>query len=137
MCYTQCNAIQCVMCYAAVLCKDFQWVMRDVLSAVCYVKLIVSCLCMKTFTRLPINQGFLSAGLIGGLFGSELPGQGTVYLSQTMKFYKPIYVGDEVTAEIEIIDIEPSKPIITFRTVCKNNKGEIAIDGEALVTLMK
>jgi acyl dehydratase len=91
----------------------------------------------NTIFKKPINQGFLSAGLIGGLFGSELPGQGTVYLSQTMKFYKPIYVGDEVTAEIEIIDIEPSKPIITFRTVCKNNKGEIAIDGEALVTLMK
>jgi len=64
----------------------------------------------STIFKKPINQGFLSASLIGGLLGSRLPGQGTVYLNQTKRFEKPIYVNEAVTAVIEIIDIAPPKP---------------------------
>jgi len=91
----------------------------------------------KTIFKKPINQGFLSASLIGGLLGSKLPGEGTVYLSQSLFFKKPIYVNEFVKAEIEIISINLDKRIIRFCTVCYNEAGDIAIEGEALVTVIK
>ncbi len=62
--YAKMSDTPCVMCY--MLCNNVQWVMRDVLSAVCYVKLIVSCLCMKKFTRLPHQSRFPSQGCCEG-----------------------------------------------------------------------
>ncbi len=80
-----------------------------------------------------VAHGMLVAGLFSGLLGQTLPGEGTIYLGQTLKFVKPVFIGDEVTASVEITNIREDKPIITLKTVCTNHDGEVVIDGEAVV----
>ena len=63
----------------------------------------------------------------------DLPGPGTVYLSQSMKFLKPVYIGDEVTAQVEITAIRPEKEIYTLRTTVQNQRQDLVLDGEAVV----
>jgi len=67
--------------------------------------------------------------------GQTLPGEGTIYLGQKLKFVKPVFIGDEVTASVEITNIREDKPIITLKTVCANHDGEVVIDGEAVVRI--
>ena len=81
----------------------------------------------------PIVQGMLVSSLFGGLLGSKLPGNGTIYLGQNLKFLKPNFRGDEVLAVIELTHIREDKPIYTFSTKCYNSKGELTIDGEAVI----
>ncbi|MDX1764281.1 MAG: MaoC family dehydratase [bacterium] len=81
----------------------------------------------------PIVHGMLVASLFSGLIGVELPGEGSIYLGQNLRFKAPVPVGEEVTASVEIVKIRADKPIITLRTLCLNHVGEIAIDGEAVV----
>lgn len=80
-----------------------------------------------------ICHGFLVGSLISRVIGMELPGPGSVYLSQSMKFLKPVYIGDEVTAQVEIIGIRPEKEIYTLRTTVRNQHQELVLDGEAVV----
>ena len=75
----------------------------------------------------------LVSGLFGGLLGSVLPGRGTIYLGQKLKFLKPNYVEDSVRAIIEIIYIRADKPIYTFSTKCYNSINELTIDGKAII----
>lgn len=81
----------------------------------------------------PICHGFLVGSLISRVIGMELPGPGTVYLSQSMKFLKPVYIGDQVTAQVEVIGIHPEKAIYTLRTTVRNQNHELVLDGEAVV----
>ena len=83
-----------------------------------------------------IVPGLQVASLFGGLLGSELPGEGTIHLGQTLSFKKPVYINEKVTAVIEIINIRIDKPIITFKTTCYNSNNEVAIDGEAVVKII-
>src|SRR6187402_3093461 len=71
-----------------------------------------------------IAHGMLSASLISAVLGNELPGAGSVYLSQTLKFVKPVFPGDTVTARVTVIAIREGKPIITLETVCVNQNNE-------------
>lgn len=87
----------------------------------------------KMSFKKPIVQGMLVASLFGGILGSKLPGNGTIYLGQDLKFIKPTFVGEEVTACIELIKIRDDKPIFTFETKCYNSKGELTIDGIAVI----
>ena len=87
----------------------------------------------KTFFKKPIVHGLFAAGLFGGLFGSKLPGRGTIHLGQELKFTKPVFVGEAVTAKIEIISIRDDKPIITFNCVIFKEDSSIAIEGKAVV----
>jgi len=87
----------------------------------------------KASFKKPIIQGMLVASLFGGILGSKLPGNGTIYLGQDLKFIKPNFVGEEVTACIELVKIREDKPIYTFETRCYNNIGELTIDGVAVV----
>lgn len=80
-----------------------------------------------------IAQGPMISSLIGGVLGSKLPGNGTIYLSQNLKFLKPVFIDDEVTASVEIIDKKADKPIYTLKTSVKNQHDELVIDGEAVV----
>jgi len=80
-----------------------------------------------------IVHGMLVASLFSGLIGMELPGEGSIYLGQSLKFKKPVAIGEEVTASVEIIKIREDKPIVTLRTLCHNAGGEIVIEGEAVV----
>ena len=80
-----------------------------------------------------IAQGILVAGLISTAIGTKLPGVGSVYLGQSLKFLKPTYIGDTITATVTVKAIREDKPILTLETVCTNQKGEKVIEGEATV----
>ena len=80
-----------------------------------------------------IAHGMLSASLISALLANKLPGEGTVYLSQTLKFVAPVYPNDTVTAQVTVTNIRAGKPIVTLETVCLNQDGETLIKGEAVV----
>jgi acyl dehydratase len=80
-----------------------------------------------------IAHGMLVASLFSGLIGMEVPGKGTIYLGQDLKFRAPVPIGTRVTATVEVIKIRDDKPIATLRTVCVNEAGEVVIDGEAVV----
>ncbi|ASS40059.1 MULTISPECIES: MaoC family dehydratase [Fusobacterium] len=80
-----------------------------------------------------IVHGMLTSGLISAVLGTKLPGEGSIYLSQTLKFISPVKIGDTITAKAEIIDINPEKKIITIKTTCINQNKNIVIDGEAKV----
>ena len=87
----------------------------------------------KTVFKRPIVHGMLVASLFSRLLGMVLPGEGTIYLGQTLRFTAPVYVDEEVTAVVEVVNVREDKPIATFRTVCTNPQGEVVIDGEAVV----
>lgn len=80
-----------------------------------------------------IAHGMLSASLISSVLANQLPGRGTVYLSQTLKFTAPVYLDDTVTVRVTVTAIKESKPIVTLETVCTNQKDEIILKGEAVV----
>ena len=80
-----------------------------------------------------IAHGALTAGLISAAIGNELPGIGTIYLSQFTKFVKPVYLDDTITATIAITAIRADKGIVTLKTTCANQHGELVAEGEAVV----
>lgn len=81
-----------------------------------------------------IAHGMLSAGFISAVLGTKLPGPGTIYLEQSLVFKKPVFIGDTVTAEVEIIEIIKEK-ICKLQTNCKNQKNEVVLVGVATVML--
>jgi 3-hydroxybutyryl-CoA dehydratase len=80
-----------------------------------------------------IAHGMLAASLISTVLGTELPGTGTVYLSQNSRFLAPVYPGDTITARVTVTNIRDDKPIVTLETICENQRGEVLIKGEAVV----
>ncbi|GEM83536.1 MAG: (R)-specific enoyl-CoA hydratase [Meiothermus sp.] len=80
-----------------------------------------------------IAQGILVAGLISTAIGTKLPGVGAIYLGQTLKFLRPTFIGDTITATVTVKAIRKDKPILTLETVCTNQRGEQVISGEATV----
>lgn len=87
----------------------------------------------RTAFEKPIVHGVLVVGLFSSLLGSRLPGRGTIYLGQNTKFLKPNFVGEQLTAVVELINIRDDKPVYTFRTTCYNANNEVTIEGEAVV----
>jgi 3-hydroxybutyryl-CoA dehydratase len=80
-----------------------------------------------------IVHGMLTASLLSSVLANKLPGEGTVYLSQSLKFVAPVYLDDTVTARVTVSAIRQDKPIATLETVCVNQRGEPLITGEAVV----
>ena len=80
-----------------------------------------------------IAHGMIAAGLISAALANDLPGPGTVYLSQTLQFKAAVYPGDTITTTIEVKSVRPDKPIATLATVCKNQNEVIVLEGEAVV----
>jgi acyl dehydratase len=83
-----------------------------------------------------VVHGIFVASLFSALIGNELPGNGSIYLGQTLNFKAPVFIGDQVTASVEIISIRKDKPIATLRTICTDHQGKIAIEGEAVIKYM-
>jgi 3-hydroxybutyryl-CoA dehydratase len=77
-----------------------------------------------------IAHGLLSASFFSALFGTKIPGPGCVYVSQSLNFRRPVYIGDTVKATVEITKIDPVKSRVFFRTTC-TVKGRVVISGEA------
>jgi len=80
-----------------------------------------------------IAHGMIAAGLISATLANDLPGPGTVYLSQTLQFKAPVYPGDTITTTVEVKRVRPDKPIVTLSTICKNQKDVVVLEGEAVV----
>jgi 3-hydroxybutyryl-CoA dehydratase len=80
-----------------------------------------------------IAHGMLSAGFISAAIGTRLPGPGSIYLGQTLKFTAPVRIGDTVTTRVEVIELVPEKRRVKLGTRCANQHGETVIEGEALV----
>jgi 3-hydroxybutyryl-CoA dehydratase len=80
-----------------------------------------------------VAHGMLTASLISSVLANKLPGEGTVYLSQTLKFVAPVYLDDTVTARVTVTDVREDKPLATLETVCVNQRGETLLKGEAVV----
>lgn len=88
----------------------------------------------KTCFKTRIAHGMLTAGYISAVLGTQLPGAGTIYLKQDLKFLAPVRMGDTVTAKVEVIEVNQEKNRIKVRTTCTNQNGEMVLDGEALVS---
>jgi len=86
-----------------------------------------------TIFKEPIAPGIWTAGLISAVIGTRLPGPGAIYLSQTLKFMKPVMFGDVITARAEVLETNREKNRMRLRTVCTNQRGEEVLTGEALV----
>lgn len=80
-----------------------------------------------------IVHGMLTASLISAVLGCDLPGLGTIYLGQDVKFKAPVYIGDTVTATVELIQYREDKRIATFKTICVKQDGTLVIEGQAVV----
>jgi 3-hydroxybutyryl-CoA dehydratase len=84
-----------------------------------------------------IAHGFFTATLITNLIGNRLPGPGSVYMKQEVRFLAPVRVGDTITGEVEVIEKMPEKKRIRLKTTVSNQKDEVVLDGEALIMTLK
>ena len=84
-----------------------------------------------------IAHGMLAAGLISAALANDLPGPGTVYLSQTLQFKAPVYPGDTILTTVEVKKVRPDKPIVTLATYCTNQNDQVVLEGEAVVLVAK
>ena len=80
-----------------------------------------------------IVHGMLTAGLISAVLANDLPGPGSIYLSQSLQFKAPVYLGDTITVTVEVTAFRPSRRFATLRTTGVNQEGTLVIEGEALV----
>jgi len=84
-----------------------------------------------------IAHGMIGAGLISATLANDLPGPGTVYLSQTLQFKAPVYPNDTITVTVEVKSTRPDKPIVTLSTICTNQENKVVLEGEAVVLVSK
>jgi len=78
-----------------------------------------------------IVQGGLTTGLLHALVAMDLPGPGSVFLSQNWKFTAPVYIGDTITAEAEVLSLHATKPVCQLRVRVTRQTGEVVLEGEA------
>ena len=79
-----------------------------------------------------IAHGMLSGAYISAVLGTKLPGPGAIYLSQSLRFRRPVRIGDLVTARVTVAALDPDKGRVTLATACEVN-GKTVVDGEAVV----
>ncbi|WP_297689598.1 MaoC family dehydratase [uncultured Anaerococcus sp.] len=91
----------------------------------------------KTFFKSRIAHGMLSSGFISAVLGTKLPGPGTIYLAQELKFTKPVYFGDTITATCTVEEIIKEKNRVILKTICTNQNGDTVIEGKATVLAPK
>lgn len=78
-----------------------------------------------------VVQGGLTTGLLHALVAQDMPGPGTVFLSQNWKFTAPVFIGDTITAEAEVVSVHPSKPVTQLSITVRRQDGETVLEGEA------
>ena len=89
----------------------------------------------KTMFKHRIAHGMLTAGLVSAVLGTKLPGEGSIYMGQDLKFTAPVYFGDTITATAEIIELIPEKNRVILSTICTNQEDKVVLKGQA--TIMK
>jgi len=85
----------------------------------------------KTMFKGRIAHGLLSVGFFSTILGNILPGHGTIYLSQEVKFLAPVRIGDTITAKVDVLELIPERNRAKFRTTCVNQDGKLVVDGIA------
>jgi acyl dehydratase len=80
-----------------------------------------------------IAPGMLTGSFVSSVIGTRLPGPGTIYLSQSFRFMRPVYIEDRVTARVEVAERVPERNRLRLRTTCVNQDGELLLEGEAWV----
>jgi 3-hydroxybutyryl-CoA dehydratase len=82
-----------------------------------------------------VAHGLLCAGLISAVLGTKLPGPGAIYIQQTLRFMRPVFPGDTITATVEVTACRDDRRTATLRTTCADGTGLVVLDGEAVVLL--
>lgn len=83
-----------------------------------------------------IAHGMLSGAFISAILGNEYKGRTVIYLSQTLKFTAPVFIGDTVTTTSTVTNIRSDKNIVTLENVCTNQKGETLVQGESKIMIL-
>ena len=83
-----------------------------------------------------IAHVMLSAAFISAVMGNEIKGQTVIYLSQTMKFTAPVFIGDTVTTTSTVAKIREDKGIVTLESICTNQNNETLVKGEAVIMVL-
>lgn len=78
-----------------------------------------------------VVQGGLTTGLLHALVAMDLPGPGSVFLSQNWKFTAPVYIGDTITAQAEVVSMHATKPVTQLKVTVTRQTGETVLEGEA------
>ena len=88
----------------------------------------------KTIFKKRIAHGLISVGLISAVLGNKLPGPGTIWISQSIKFLAPVHFNDTITATVEIIEKIEEKKWIKFKSWCKNQDGKVVLEGDGVAS---
>lgn len=80
-----------------------------------------------------IAHGILSVGFISNVLGTQLPGPGSIYIRQVCDFKRPVFIGDTITATVEVTQKDETKNRVWLHTFCTNQNSEIVVDGEAIM----
>lgn len=80
-----------------------------------------------------IAHGMLAVSYVSAILGTKFPGPGTIYLSQSVSFLAPVYLGDTITATVTVSKFRPEKGVLTLLTECTNQDGVKVVDGQAVV----
>lgn len=92
---------------------------------------------VETRFGLRIAHGLLTTSFLSRLLGMELPGKGSVYLEQSLKFLAPVFIGDTITASAEILEIDQDRGILRLETICRKQDNTIVLKGEAKMMMPK
>ena len=84
-----------------------------------------------------IVHGMLTAGHLSALMAMQLPGPSAVYLSQSLQFVRPVHIGDAITSRVEVIELIEAKRQVRLATSCRNQRGKVVLEGEALILVAK
>jgi acyl dehydratase len=79
-----------------------------------------------------IAHGMLAASYVSALLGTQFPGPGTIYMSQSLKFTRPVFLGDTLEVAVRVLNFRPEKAILTLETTVANQRGETVLSGEAV-----
>ena len=85
----------------------------------------------KTQFKDLVVQGGLTTGILNALVAMDMPGSGTVFMSQDLKFIAPVFIGDTITAEAEVLEVHVTKPVTKLKMTITRQTGETVVEGEA------
>jgi len=88
----------------------------------------------KTFFQSRIAHGLLPAGFISTVIATKLPGPGTIYVKQELNFKAPVYMGDTITAFVEVLEIDAARNRVILKTICRNQENKVVVEGHAVVS---
>jgi acyl dehydratase len=88
------------------------------------------------FGRL-VAQGGIAAGMLNALVAMDLPGPGTVFMSQALRYLAPTFLDDTLTAEVEVLSVKPDKPVCQLRATITNQDGTVVLEGECWTYTMR